>query len=125
MKYLITESQAKMVATFRKLDMKKFIQIDKGDKIYFVKSEDDEYAKIRYDKSDGRCYINYGLIKEISLFFSLQESDSKEVIGEWVENGINDRNRRTNGVENTLQMRVTKTEKIPLSLKVVLRIPFN
>ena len=125
MKYLITESQAKMAATFLKLDMKKFIQIEIRNKIYFVNSEDDEYAQIRFDKSDGRCYINYGLIKEISLFFSLQESDSKEVIGEWVENDINDRNRRTNGVENTLQMRVTMTEKIPLSLKVVLRIPFK
>ena len=100
MKYLITESQAKIAATFLKLDMKNFIQINKNNKIYFVNSENDQYAKIRFDKDNGWCYIDYDLIKEISSFFSLERSDSKKVIGKWVE--------------NTLQMRVTNTPDIGL-----------
>ena len=87
MKYLITESQLDRVI-FIYLDNQDFIQIDNGDKIYFVNSEGDEYAKIRYAKSDGWCYISIDLIKEISSFFSLQRSDSEEVIGRWVENTL-------------------------------------
>ena len=95
MKYLITESQAKIAAAFLKLDMKNFIQIKKYDKIYFVNSENDEYVQIKYATSDGWCYIDNDLIDEISSFFSLERSDSKQVIGRWVE--------------NTLQMKVTNT----------------
>jgi hypothetical protein len=94
MKYLITESQIDNVI-FKYLNLKKFIQVERGDKIYFVKSENDEYAQIRYDKDDGRCYIYWKLVDEISRFFSLEESYSEQVIGRWVE--------------NTLQMRVTNT----------------
>ena len=95
MKYLITESQFDKVI-FKYLNNQDFIQIEKNNRIYFVNSEGDEYAQIRYDKSDGWCGIKYYLVKEISSFFSLQESDSEEVIGRWVE--------------NTIQMRVTETE---------------
>ena len=95
MKYLITESQAKIAAAFLKLDMKKFIQIKKYNRIYFVYSENDKYAQIRFDKDDGWCYIDNKLIKEISSWFSLQRSDSERIIGKWVE--------------NTLQMKVTNT----------------
>ena len=94
MKYLITESQIDKVI-FKYLDNQDFIQIERGSNICFVNSEDDEYAQIRFDKSDGWCGVNYDLINEISSFFSLQESDSKQVIGRWVE--------------NTLQMKVTYT----------------
>ena len=94
MKYLITESQFDKVI-FRYLDNQDFIQIEKNDKIYFVNSEGDEYAQIRYDKDDDWCYIYYELIDEISSFFSLNETDSKEVVGRWVE--------------NTHQMKVTYT----------------
>lgn len=87
MKYLITESQLDRFI-FRYIDLKRFIQIKKGSNIYFVNSEDDEYAQIRFDKSDGWCGVNYDLINEISSFFSLQESDSKQVISRWVENTI-------------------------------------
>ena len=92
MKYKITDSKLESVI-FLYLDNQDFIPIEKGDKIYFVNSEGDKYAQIRYDKSDGWCYIYYELINEISSFFSLEKTDSKEVIGRWVE--------------NTLQMRVT------------------
>jgi hypothetical protein len=94
MKYLITESQFDKVI-FRYLDNQDFIRIEKGNRIYFVNSEGDEYAQIKYNKNDGWCFISIDLIKEISSFFSLERSDSKEVIGRWVE--------------NTLQMKVTDT----------------
>jgi hypothetical protein len=93
MKYLITESQIDNVI-FKYLDNQDFIKIKKGDRIYFVNSEGDEYGQIVYDK-DGRCKIYYNLIKEISSFFSMEDSDSQQVIGRWVE--------------NTLQMKVTNT----------------
>jgi hypothetical protein len=92
MKYLITENQFDTII-FKYLDNQDFIQIEKGDKIYFVNSEEDEYAQIRYDKDAGWCIIYLNLIKEISSFFSLKNSDSKKIIGMWVK--------------NTLQMRVT------------------
>ena len=81
---------------FSYLDSQDFIQIDMGnDKICFVNSENDKYAQIRFDKDDGYCFINFDLVKEISSSFSLQRSDSQEVIGRWVE--------------NTIQMKVTNT----------------
>ena len=94
MKYLITESQIDNVI-FKYLDLKKLIQIERRDRIYFVKSEHNEYAQIRYNKSDGWCYIYWKLIGEISSFFSLGQNESEKVIGRWVE--------------NTLQVRVTNT----------------
>ena len=108
MKYLIKESQINNVV-FWYLDNQDFIQIEKNNKIYFVNSESDKYAQIRYDKSDGWCAVNYDLIQEISSFFSLQESDSKEVIGMWVE--------------NTLQMKVTDTQAYRRISHHWLRIP--
>ena len=96
MKYLITESQIDKVI-FKYLDNQDFIQIKKGNRIYFVNSEGDKYAQIRFDKDDGWCMIYYELVNEISAFFSMDEDDSKSVIGGWVE--------------NTLQMKVTDTTK--------------
>ena len=111
MKYLIKESQFDKVI-FKYLDNQDFIQIEKNDNIYFVNSERDEFAQIRYNKKDGWCGINYKLVEEISRFFSMEESDSKEVIGRWVE--------------NTLQMRVTKTppDRMEMSMSW-LRIPYK
>ena len=82
MKYLITESQAKIAATFHKLDMKKFIQIERDGNIYFVKSEWDEYAQIRYHPKDRWCTIHYDLADEVSKFFSLDYEDSINVIND-------------------------------------------
>ena len=73
---------------FKYLDNQNFIQIGKGDRIYFINSENDEYGIIRYDINKGWCYIKYKLIEEISNFFSLQDSDSQQVIGRWVENTL-------------------------------------
>ena len=80
---------------FSYLDSQDFIQIKKYYIIHFAYSENDEYAQIRYDEDDGRCYINNDLIGEISSFFYLGLSGSEEVIGKWVE--------------NTIQMKVTNT----------------
>ena len=108
MKYLITESQFDKVI-FKYLDNQDFIQIERNNGIYFVNSEDDKYAQIKFDKDDGWCGINYELINEISSFFSIQGSDSKQVIGKWVE--------------NTLQMNVTNTPLAQLGTELMLRIP--
>jgi hypothetical protein len=95
MKYLITESQLDKVI-FKYLDNQDFIQIEKNDKVYFVNSEGDEHAQIRFDKDDGWCGIYWRLIIEISAFFSMDEDDCESLIGRWVE--------------NTLQMKVTNTQ---------------
>jgi hypothetical protein len=84
MKYLITESQRDKVI-FKYLDNQDFIQIEKGDGVYFVNSEGDEYAQIRYFKKDSKCVIYTGLIGEVSSFFSMQGYDARETIGRWVE----------------------------------------
>ena len=108
MKYLITESKLNQVI-FRYLNNQDFIQIEKANRIYFINSEGDEYAQIRYDKKDGVCFISYKLVNEISSFFSLRTSDSEEVIGRWVE--------------NTLQMKVKYTGSWISASRIELRIP--
>ena len=96
MKYLITESKLNK-AIFRYLDNQDFVVIKISNRLYFVNSENDEYAQIRYDEDSEVCFINIDLVKEISSFFSLERSDSKEVISMWVE--------------NTLQMKVNYTKQ--------------
>ena len=71
---------------FSYLDSQDFIQIKKNNNIYFVNSEGDEYAQIVYYKTHGWCVIYFDLIKEISSFFSLKNSDSSKIISKWVEN---------------------------------------
>ena len=110
MKYLITESKLEKVI-FKYLDNQDFIQIEKGNRIYFVNSEGDESAQIRFNKKDGWCYIYWELVEEISSFFSLSESDSEQVIGRWAE--------------DTLQMRVTNTTDGGTKDIIWLRIPSN
>jgi len=108
MKYLITESQFDNVI-FKYLDNQDFIRIEKNNNIYFVNSENDKFAQIKFLEVDGQCYIYYNLINEISMFFSLDILDSKEVIGRWVE--------------NTLQMKVTNTFGILEMVLELLKIP--
>ncbi len=52
MKYLITESQINNLI-FIYLDNQDFIQIERNDAIYFVNSERDGFAQIKYDIEDG------------------------------------------------------------------------
>jgi hypothetical protein len=108
MKYLITESQLDKTI-FWYLDHQDFIQIDKDRSIYFINSEGDEYAQIRYLKDSGLCVVYIELINEISSFFSLELTDSRDVIGRWVE--------------NTLQMKVISTVYVTENMVGQLRIP--
>ena len=108
MKYLITESQRDKVI-FRYLDNQDFIVTGNDTSLFFVNSDDDEYAKIKYDETDGWCYIDFDLIIEIYSFFSLERYDSEKVIGMWVE--------------NKLQMKVTNTYFHENSKPYWLRIP--
>jgi hypothetical protein len=102
---------------FKYLDSQNFVVIESTKKIYFVNSESDEYSTISYNKNNGWCIIYHELIKEISAFFSIKESDSEKVVSMWVENTLQMRVTDTGGVynvydklvENTLQMRVTDT----------------
>ena len=84
MKYLITESKLEKVI-FRYLDNQDLIRVEYGNNIYFVNSENDEYAQIRYDKLDGWCTIERKLMKEIADLFSLDNNNSISVIAEWIE----------------------------------------
>ena len=108
MKYLITEGQFDNII-FQYLDNQDFIVTGNDTSLFFANSDNDEYAQIRYDENYGWCYINIDLIKEIYSFFSLQEFNSEQVIGRWVE--------------NTLQMKVTRTYPRTSYSKLLLRIP--
>jgi hypothetical protein len=108
MKYLITESQFDNVI-FRYLNNQDFIKIEKGNGIYFLNSEGDTFAQIRCNKNDRVCFISYKLVNEISSFFSLQTSDSEEIIVKWVE--------------NTIQMKVKYTSRLGPNTSSKLKIP--
>ena len=90
MKYLITESQLDK-AIFRYLDNQDFVVIKMENRLYYVNSENDEYAQIRYHPKDRWCTIHYDLVEEIGNFFSLDSYQSIGVINRWVEDklGIN------------------------------------
>ena len=85
MKYLITESQKDKVI-FKYLDNQDFVVIKMPNRWYYVNSEGDGYAQIRYHLRDRWCTINYDLADEVSKFFSLDYSDSISVINRWIEN---------------------------------------
>ena len=110
MKYLITESQLDRVI-FRYLDSQNFIQIERSNNIFFVNSEDDEFAQIRYHKKNGWCHINLNLIEDISVLFSLNEVTSKDIIGNWVG--------------NTLQMEINYAQWVVFSKSEILRVHSN
>ena len=91
MKLIITESQKDRVIEtliFKYLDEQNYNQLEIRDNIYFVKNIGDEYAEIRFDKSDGWCGISYDLISFFSRMFSIEESDSESIIGRWVEHTL-------------------------------------
>ena len=97
MKFILTESKMEQVI-FKYLDNQDFVKVEKNDNIFFINSSGDEHFQIVYGKNDGICYIYVGLITEISSFFSIEFSDSKKIIGNWVE--------------NTLQMKVKTNDTI-------------
>ena len=110
MKYLITESQIDKLI-FKYLNNQDFIVTGNDTSLFFVNSENDEYAQIRYDEDDEICFINVNLVTEISSFFSLQLYNSQQIIGKWVE--------------NTIQMKVINAIGTLTSKPTSLRIPSN
>ena len=87
MKYLITESQRDK-SIFKYLDNQDFIKVEYGDNIYFVNSENDEYAQIKLNYISSWCTIERKLMKEIADFFSLSNIDAISVIDKWVEDKV-------------------------------------
>jgi len=87
MKYLITESQFDKVI-FKYLDNQDFVVIKMKNRLYYVNSEDDEYAQVRYHPKDRWCTIHYDLVDEIGKFFSLDTYQSISVINRWIENKL-------------------------------------
>ena len=110
MKYLITESQLDRVI-FIYLNNRGMIQIERNNNIFFVDSEDDEFAQIRYHKKNGWCHINLKLIEDVSILFSLGDVDSKTSIGSWVG--------------NTLKMNVEYAQWVTNSKSEILRVHSN
>ena len=94
---------------FSYLDGQDFIVTGNDTSLFFINSESDEYAQIRYDEDSELCFINIDLNKEISSLFSLGRDESQKVISRWVE--------------NTLKMKVTKTTDAYMNIDQWLRIP--
>jgi len=63
-------------------------QLEIDDRIYFVKNVGDQYADIRFNKSDGWCGISYALISFFSRMMDIENSDSEVIIGRWVEHTL-------------------------------------
>lgn len=107
MKFLITELQLSK-AVFRYLNNLNFIQIETSSNIFFINSEDDEHAQIRYHKNYRLCHINLNLIEHISALFSLDVITSKNIIGNWVG--------------NTLQMEINYAQWVVFSKSEILKV---
>ena len=87
MKFLITESKLDSIV-FKYLDNQDFVVIKMKNRLYYVNSEGDEYAQVRYHPKDRWCTIHYDLADEVSKFFSLDYGDSINVINKWIENKL-------------------------------------
>jgi hypothetical protein len=135
MKNIITENQKNMIienAIFKMLGNEKYNIIDKGDSIYFVKNNEDEYADIRYGKKHGWCWIYHELISTFSLMTSSEPTDVKEIIGRYVEDTLqikmkhitNSFSPLKNTVEDTPQMKVKHISTIFSSTLLPLEIPY-
>ena len=91
MKYLIKESQLNKVV-FMYLDSQDFNVLEKGASIYFIHSDNNEFAQIKYGGKHANnelCFIFIGLIEEVSSLFSLDRYQSTRIIGQWVKKKLN------------------------------------
>ncbi len=114
MKLIITESQKDKIVEkliFKYLDKQNYNQIEINDRIYFVKNIGDKYAEIRFDKSDGFCFIHYDLVLFFSRMMDIEHSYNESIIGRWVE--------------HTLQMEVKFTLVSNPYPFMVLNTPYN
>ena len=73
---------------FSYLDGQEFVVIKMKNRLYYVNSEGDEYAQVRYHPKDRWCTIHYDLVEEIGDFFSLDTYQSIGVINRWIENKL-------------------------------------
>ena len=92
MKYLINESQFDNVI-FKYLDNQDFVKKYVYNNVYFVNSKTESIDKslITYDGLDGKCFVRYSLLLEISDFFSIGLNESKKVISLWIEKTLQER----------------------------------
>ena len=74
---------------FNFLEEKNFIIKETPDNYYFLKNDDDGYSQIRIRKNDMVCYVYHKLSEEIESFFSITDTDSKDVLTRYVENTLN------------------------------------
>jgi hypothetical protein len=91
MDIIITENQelnAKNKVIFFLLDKQKYNLVEIGDNIYFVKKIGDKKAEIRFDKSDGWCWISYSLISFLSSITGFERSEVQELTSNWVEHTL-------------------------------------
>ena len=84
MKYIIRESQINNII-YEYLDVMNSIEIKRGNIIYFLSNEGDEYAKIRFDKDTMWVGISNDICNEITSFFSLNKGDCGKIINEWIK----------------------------------------
>jgi hypothetical protein len=96
---------------FKLLDILNYNRLEIGDRIYFVKKIGDEYSEIRFDKSDGFCWISYDLISFLSSITGFERTEVQKLIGKWVE--------------HTLQMKVKYNTFAKQVFKKQLNIPYN
>jgi hypothetical protein len=87
MKYVITESQREKII-FKYLDNQDLIQKEYGTYEYFLNSENDEYAQIKFNERSRWCTIEKELMVEIASFFSLEYREAMSLITKWVENKV-------------------------------------
>lgn len=84
MKYEIGEQQLEKIV-FKYLDNREFSQIKRGDHIYFVNSEGDEYAQLKYDKDIPWIGVSNKLYNEVSSFFNLDNNTTGKFITRWIK----------------------------------------
>ena len=88
MKYSIPQERLdKMVFKYLNMQYGDLREVNvEHDEITFKKpTSDSEYDILGYDKISKSLHIYYKLADEISDMFSLEETDSENVIGRWVE----------------------------------------
>jgi len=73
---------------FKLLDILNYNRLEIGDSIHFIKKRGDEYSEIRFDKSDGFCWISYDLISFLSTITGFERSEVKELTSNWVEHTL-------------------------------------
>ena len=83
MRYILTQDQLDNLV-FKFLDTKRFIQIKRGNKVYFVTKSNLEVADIVFDLKYKIGYPYPYFIKSVAEFFDLGFADTEDIIGRWV-----------------------------------------